>query len=170
MPEELPIIIREIHEDDNIEAITALLHRAYGGLAAMGFRYLATHQDAEMTRRRLAAGEGWVVTLDGEIVGTVTLYGPGKKLGGCDWYERADIAKIGQFGIEPAYQGKGIGSRLMDMIEQRAKEIGAVEMSIDTAEGASHLIAMYKKRGYRLVGEADWDVTNYISVVMSKVL
>ena len=35
---------------------------------------------------------------------------------------------------------------------------------------ATHLIRLYEKRGYRLVGNHHWGVTNYMSVVMSKKL
>lgn len=48
--------------------------------------------------------------------------------------------------------------------------MGVKELACDTAEGAVHLIALYKKRGYRQVGTADWKGTSYISVVLSKTL
>ncbi len=48
--------IRELADDDSVAAITALLHAAYGSLAANGFRYLASHQDDAMTLRRLLEG------------------------------------------------------------------------------------------------------------------
>lgn len=48
--------------------------------------------------------------------------------------------------------------------------MGARELACDTAEGAVHLIAMYRKRGFRQVGTADWEGTNYMSVVLSKSL
>lgn len=101
--------VRRIAPGDSLEALTALLHRAYARLAAMGFRYLAAHQE-----------------------------------------------------------GQGLGSRLLAFAEDCAARLGAAEVSVDTAEGAAHLIAFYEARGYREVGHAQWDHTNYRSVLLSK--
>jgi ribosomal protein S18 acetylase RimI-like enzyme len=73
-----------------------------------------------------------------------------------------------QFGVEPGLQRRGIGSILLDLVERRARETGAGELALDTAEGAAHLIKLYEKRGYRFVEHADWEKTNYRSVVLSK--
>jgi len=56
----------------------------------------------------------------------------------------------------------------MDMVENRARALGAAELALDTAEGAHALIERYTKRGYRFVGYADWRPrTNYRSVILS---
>ena len=88
--------------------------------------------------------------------------------GHCEWYALPGVARFGQFGVLPECQGLGVGSRLLDRIESRALELGAVELACDTAEGATHLIEMYSRRAYRLVGHADWEETNYRSVILSK--
>jgi len=43
------IVIRSLQDSDDVDEITEMLHRAYAGLAAMGLRYLATHQSADVT-------------------------------------------------------------------------------------------------------------------------
>ena len=45
-----------------------------------------------------------------------------------------------------------------------------LELACDTAEGATHLIALYTKQGFQKVGMADWEGTNYKSVIFSKTL
>jgi hypothetical protein len=54
------------------------------------------------------------------------------------------------------------------LAEGRAWVLGAAEVAVDTAEGVAHLIAFYRTRGYRQVGDAQWDHTNYRSVILSK--
>jgi hypothetical protein len=44
--------IRRARHDEDWVALTELLHRAYAPLASRGMRYLARHQDADVTRRR----------------------------------------------------------------------------------------------------------------------
>lgn len=90
--------------------------------------------------------------------------------GGCPWYGRPEVASFHQFAVDPGFQRQGIGSALLDMAEQRARETGAKEIALDTAEGAAHLIALYERRGYRFIEYAQWSVTNYRSVIMSKKL
>ena len=75
-----------------------------------------------------------------------------------------------QFGIEPAVQRQGIGTLLLDLVERRAVEIGAQEIACDTAEGATDLIAMYERKGYKIVAQANWDATNCDSVILAKPL
>jgi hypothetical protein len=53
-------------------------------------------------------------------------------------------------------------------LEERAAELGAAELSIDTAEGATQLVSLYERRGYRHVGTARWPQANYRSVLLSK--
>jgi GNAT superfamily N-acetyltransferase len=163
------IRIRTLQPSDDFEALTDLLHRAYAELAEMGFRYTATYQSVDVTRDRCMSGTGLVAQRGGRVVGTVTYYGP-RRAGGAEWYDRPDVASFGQFAVEPDLRGLGIGSLLMDAVEAMAVKDRAAEIACDTAEGASHLIALYERRGYRLVGTVDWRDTNYLSVILSKSL
>ena len=161
---------RLLRPEDSLTELTSLLHRAYSGLAEMGFRYLASHQSEEVTAERVATGECVVGVLDGRLVATITLV-PAGVLNGTPWYERPDVAVIKQLAVEPVLQSRGIGSSLMDRMERRAAEWGAAEVAVDTAEGAEHLIRWYEQRGYRHVGYADFrPTTNYRSVVLSLAL
>lgn len=162
-------MIRLVESDDSMEEITNLLHRAYARLAAMDLKFVATYQDIETTAHRFSLGEGYVALIDREIVGTISLKLPGTGIG-CEWYLRKDVSIFNQFAVEPEFQNRGLGGRMLDFVERRAKSLGASEIALDTAEGATHLIAYYAKRGYREVGRADWGATNYVSVVMSKPL
>ena len=165
----MDVIIRRLAQGDDIEALTALLHRAYASLAEMGFRYTATYQSAEVTRSRCDNGTCLVAEVDGNVVGTVTYYSP-EQTEHSEWYDRSEVASFGQFGVEPNWQGRGVGARLMDEVEALARADGAAEIACDTAEGATHLIEMYERRAYRLVGRVNWGETNYESVILSKEL
>jgi GNAT superfamily N-acetyltransferase len=161
--------IRLIGPDDPIHDLTLLLNRAYKRLADMGLKYVATWQGDDITLRRIKEAECWLGFLDGALVAAVSLRGPTKGKGS-EWYSRPDVATFNQFAVKPELQGQGIGSKLLDHIEKRAEELGAAELALDTAEPAVHLIEFYEKRGYRSIEKVDWDVTNYVSVIMSKTL
>lgn len=161
--------IRVLAPSDSVEDLTRLLHEAYRSLGEMGLNYTAADQDEETTLRRINRGECVVAELDGAIVGTVTWYRP-QTLGGCAWYRRPDVAVFGQFAVQPQSQRSGIGSLLISEVEQRARQAGAGELALDTAEPAKHLIEYYARRGYRQVETAQWNGKTYRSVIMSKTL
>lgn len=162
------IIIRPFHEDDAIPPITRLLHDAYAPLAAMNLRYTATHQNDDVTQSRLSRGLPWVAEMDGEIVATVTLYQD--KNSGCAWYDTPGVFSFGQFAVRPDLQSKGLGGKLIALMENEAAAHGASELALDTAEGAVHLIRWYEKLGFRFIAYMDWSSTNYRSVILSKTL
>jgi GNAT superfamily N-acetyltransferase len=161
--------IRPLAPADSFAEMTALLHAAYAPLAAAGMRFWATHQDEAVTRERATEGECWVAveTGTGRMVGTIALRLPGTAKG-CAWFERADVAVCGQFGVAPEWKGRGLGAALMRVVEERAREMGAAELAGDTAESADHLLAMYERWGFRRVGHVQWDGVNYRSVLLSK--
>ncbi|KAA2235004.1 GNAT family N-acetyltransferase [Salinarimonas soli] len=161
------LTIRPLAASDSIDALTALLHRAYAGLGARGLNYTAVDQTPEVTRKRIAGGTCLVAERDGRVVGTLMVYPPGAG-GGCPWFERPEVAKIGQFGVEPACHGGGVGARLLAHAEAMARALGAGDIALDTAEDAAHLVAWYGRCGYRLVDHVRWEGKTYRSVIMSK--
>lgn len=161
------IEVRLLRPADSIPELTRLLHRAYARLAAVGLRYMATHQSDQVTRERAGQGECYVALAGGALAGTI-LFKPADETGGSLWLDRPEVASLAQFAVAPEAQSLGLGARLMDLVEARAVETGAGEIALDTAEPATHLVAWYGRRGYRFVEHAQWDHTNYRSVIMSK--
>jgi predicted N-acetyltransferase YhbS len=162
-------VIRVLQAADSMSELTALLHNAYGRLARMGLRYMATHQSEDVTRERVNQGTCLVAELDGRICGTI-LFRNAAQTTGCRWYNRPDVASLAQFAIDPAMQAHGIGLRLIQATEQLARDSGAREIALDTAEPATHLVDWYGRLGYRFVEHTQWSHTNYRSVIMSKAL
>jgi GNAT superfamily N-acetyltransferase len=159
--------IRPLEASDSLEELTDLFHRAYAHLIARGLNYTAGIQDVETTRRRIDGAECFVVEDEGRLVGSIT-FRDAARSGGCPWYDRPDVATFQQLCVDPAYRGRGLAHALMDLAERRAAETGARELACDTAKPATDLVEMYTRRGYRIVGEADWEATNYESWILSK--
>lgn len=163
------IEIRRWTNEDDIGRITEILHGAYAQLADLGFQYHATWQGDDVTLSRLSKGISYLAVDGSKIVGTITLYVP-PSVSGCSWYDRGDVASFGQFGVDPTFQRFGIGTLLLDAVEAEARRRAVPNLALDTAEGAHHLIEMYNKRGFSFAGYADWDITNYRSVILNKAL
>ncbi len=168
-------LLRPLHASDSLANITALLHRSYATLAAMGLNYTAVDQTEAMTRERVERGQCFVLDDAGQIIGTITVNGPFHPTTdpwarATPWYYRQDIAHLHQLAVEPKRQGEGLGHRLIDAVEAWALEHGYRAMALDTALPATHLRALYAKRGYQDVDDVQWDGKAYRSVVMVKAL
>ena len=161
------IKFRSLLQSDSIDELTELLNDSYKSLADMGFNFTASFQDVDGTSERINRGKCFVAIDINKLVGTVCFYSKEKK-GKATWYEKNNVAYYGQLAVLPKYQKKGIGSRLIELVENEAIINEAEEIAIDTAEGATYLINFYKKRNYRFVEFANWPTTNYRSVILSK--
>jgi len=164
------LAIRELTPQDSIEELTALLHRAYAGLGAMGLNYTAVDQSIAATRRDVRDGVCFVAAdREERLCGTV-LFRRSLKGTHAPWLEREGVAHFGRLGVDPDLQGHGLGTRLIAACELRATELGAREVALDTAEPATHLVTWYSRLGYRFIEHVQWKGKSYRSVIMSKTL
>ena len=161
--------IRPLASSDSILELTHLLHLAYRQLGARGLNYSAVDQSPETTAQRIEDGECLVAVAGHRLLGTIMFYPP-DHASGCTWYDRPEIAKLGQFGVLPELQHGGIGRHLLQAAEARAAAAGAAEIALDTAETATHLVAWYARCGYRFIEHAQWPGKVYRSVIMSKLI
>ena len=163
------VTIRLWQPTDSIEELTDLLHRAYRSLADMGLNFTAVDQSPQDTRDIIADGECYVALANGRIVGTCLLNAKKKPYSqGSPWLDHPQVLSHTQLAVDPDLPAMGIARALHERVEQRAKELGAAEAALDTAEPATHLIRLYQWTGYRIVDTAYHLHTNYRSVIMCK--
>jgi GNAT superfamily N-acetyltransferase len=163
------MFIRRLKADDDIFALTEMLHRAYAPLAAAGLRFNASHQAQEYTARCLVEGAAFMAELQGRIVGTITVYRPDPRADTAV-YREPNTYHLGQFGVDSDCKGKGIGRALHSAAIIYATRCGGRFMALDTAAPAADLIATYERWGYVIVDRKRWDSTNYESVIMRRPL
>lgn len=161
-----PVVIRRFIEDDSVEELTVLLHRAYADHAAAGLVFFASYQTPEDTLRRLGKGECWVALERGTIVGSVTVTGTYDTPPG--YPAPVHAGSFWQLAVDPARRGTGLGHRLLTLAETRITALGASKIVIDTSAQATDLIAWYGRHGYTSIGTWKWGVTNYDSIVLAK--
>lgn len=160
------IEIRLLRADDSLDELTLLVNRAYQRLAAMGFNYTAVDQPVEVTRERIEGNHCYVALANGGIVGTALLIPHRQEL--VEWANQPGVAYAGQLGVEPEYRHLGLGARLMDAVEDHARELGFHTIAGDTSEGADYLLKFYAGRGYDVVAHHQWHGKTYRSVVLAK--
>lgn len=60
---------------------------------------------------------------------------------------------IHRLALHPEWQGRGIGSMLMDHAEDHARQNGFSCIRLDTYTGTPRALAMYARRGYQQIGQ-----------------
>jgi len=159
--------IRRLCDDDSIDELTSLLHRAFARLGRMGLPCTSVEQPPQTTLSRVRRGTCFVAVRGERIVGTMTLETPGQRQP-CEWYRRTDVASLHQLAVDPCEQRLGCGTRLLQFAERWASGQRYDELALDTPITAEHLVAYYEAHGFRRVGEFQKDDKPYESAILSK--
>jgi GNAT superfamily N-acetyltransferase len=93
----------------------------------------------------IAAGAVTLLELDGEPAGVLVLH------------PRGDHLLVENVAVAPAYQGRGLGRRLLEHAETEARGRGLGELRLYTNRAMAENLAMYPALGYRETGRSHED-------------
>ena len=92
----------------------------------------------------ISADEAWVVDGDdGALAGLLVLQ------------PRRDDVLLENVAVDPAYQGRGIGRALLDLVEQRARDLGIGAIELFTHSLMTENQQIYERRGYVRTAQVD---------------
>lgn len=135
-------------------------HAAVGDITVAAYEpFTLGPDDPYVARLRDAASrdrdaELWVAVEDGELLGSVSYCPPGSP-----WRELA-AEHEGEFrmlSVAPQAQGRGVGTALVRLCEERARAHGGTAMVLSSLRemGAAHVV--YGRLGYVRLPERDWE-------------
>ncbi len=96
--------------------------------------------NAEGVREMLARGTFLLVEQEGELAACVFVNPRGKR------------AHLGLISVDPARQGKGLGSQLMAAVELLCRAAGYREMELRFINHRSELLRFYQRQGFSETG------------------
>jgi N-acetylglutamate synthase-like GNAT family acetyltransferase len=133
--DDLPILSLRRATETDVAAIRDLVDAAYGKYVEL----IGRTPIPMLTDHALAVEEHdvWVVEDDARIVGVIELAA------------RADHLWIENVAVDPRWQGRGIGRRLLAHAENEARRLSLAELRLLTNERYLANIAMYTHYGYR---------------------
>ena len=142
-----PIVIRSIEEEDNT-SIACVLRASVEEHDApkVGTFYDDPHTDMMFQTFNIEDAEYWVVECNGTVLGGGGFY-PTKGLPN-------GYAELSKFHFRPELRGRGLGKRLLQLIERRAMKAGYTHMYIVSYHQFGNAVAMYEKYGYEHIGNA----------------
>lgn len=133
-------------------AIAAILEGARRWLADRGINQWGFPFGADWLDPKIAAGEFWVVHLDGEPVAVVRLLWSDPQF----WGERDDgsAAYVHTLAVRRNLAGQGIGSWVLNWAEEQAQSAGRSVLRLDCAASNPALFAYYERAGFTALGPA----------------
>ncbi|MBI4058154.1 GNAT family N-acetyltransferase [Candidatus Gottesmanbacteria bacterium] len=63
-------------------------------------------------------------------------------------------AEVKRMRVDPKFQGRGFGQRMLEELEKRARELGYTVLHLDTSTKQGPAQKLYLKNGYKEVGRA----------------
>ena len=113
-------------------------------------RLSAAWEDPNFVREE----EVWMAELDGRVVGCVTVE------------DRGEALELINIDVPRSLQGRGIGTRMVRLVEDRARREGKRSITLGTSRNAAGLawksLPWWQSRGYRITGEEENDWTRSI--------
>lgn len=138
------IVIRPRREEDD-QQIVAIASAVYPDMEMTIERY--RHHLATIQRNPTGYVERHVAEDNGRIVGTMTLERQ-------PWLGRPG-SFYAEILVDPTQRARGIGSRLNDTLETRARAVEAARMYALIQEGKEHVQRVVEAHGYRSTGRVD---------------
>lgn len=106
-------------------------------------------QLTEFFSRMNPAHDGvWIARAEGQVIGAVVIDGLNAAVDG---------ARLRWFIIDPAWQGRGLGRRLMTEAVAFCQQAGFPKVTLSTFAGLDAARHLYEAFGFRLIEEAETD-------------
>ena len=154
----MDLLIREARPEDDA-AIGELLVDAFISAYAKKMPEVIYGEERKRDLRSVAekrrVAKVWVGELDGEVVGTVSIFPPGAP-GSEAWIEGA--ADLRHLATHPKVHGRGYSKPLLDVAENAARKLGARAVCLHVRRGAVGVGRLYQSRGYQRAPEGDLDL------------
>lgn len=123
---------------DDAPTLTAISMRAKASWGYDDAFMAACAQELTLSPEKLDLWEVWVADADGEVAGMIAI-------------EVAPPPEIEEFFVEPAFQGQGVGARLMAQAIKAARAAGATALGVEADPFAEPI---YHRLSFRTVGRS----------------
>ncbi len=160
------IEIQKLKNQFTLEEVQNLLQLAHQSNEEKGLVYATAHQTVEKLRQKIGDGSCYVAVdvENGMLVGTATICP--KELS--YWYYKGETYLLKLLGIHPSYNGKGIGSMLVNACIEQAKSEKVSIIVSDSAEDNIALRSLLMKFNFVTVDCVKYISNNFVSSVYAK--
>jgi ribosomal protein S18 acetylase RimI-like enzyme len=161
----------EFAKKDDAMSVFALLIRCRDSLIEQGiFQWDKDYPDPDCVKNDINNGSLAKLTDSGRLLGVISFDNsqePEYKT--VNWKISCEsIAVIHRLAVDPKFQGKGYGGKLMNFAENSISESGFKAIRLIAFSGNKMLAVFYKKLGYKMAGEIFFPGINLPFICMEK--
>ncbi len=140
----MSIIFRKIKKNDNRE-IAELIRTVFRefGIARPGTVYFDPTTDDLYSLFQKEGSVYWIAEEDGKIIGGCGIYPTENLPDGC--------GELVKFYLDASYRGKGIGKQLMDKSVESARNMGYMQLYLESLPELGRAISLYERAGFRFI-------------------
>lgn len=154
--------IRRANLDDT-SSVRQLINEAYKELSDRGWNYTGSYQDDTFTANQIVQRRVFVLYDGPQLIATISAHDDNK-------FTKRRTLYVGKFAVLPNLKRQGLGSLLMQYIENVAKIENYEGLQLDTAKPAHYLVRWYQGLGYKIVGETHFEDKTYDSWIFEKLV
>jgi ribosomal protein S18 acetylase RimI-like enzyme len=141
--------------EHDIAGIMQLLSHAVSAMASQGIhQWNSSYPDQAVITGDIAAGSLYVAGVSSQIAGIIVLneWQP-KEYEAVAWqYTEPPVLVVHRLCVDPAFQGRGVATQLMDFAERHAAVSGYHTLRFDTFSQNRPALNLYQRLGYRQAG------------------
>ena len=148
------------------EKLLDLILQAYASARELGIHFAAATADIELVEANIKNNMCYVLEENNKLLATCSLRMPWGLQPGPYGFPH-----LYWFAVDPNLGKKGIGSHLLEWIENNIARdtLKSPALTLGTADKHPWLVSMYEKHGYERVGTADLG-KGHITIYMQKIL
>ncbi len=144
---------------EDLNLITKMVRKAIGVMEEAGiFQWDELYPDEELLHKDILNNEMFLCEIDNQVASIFVLnqecddeYADG------NWqYKDSSYFVIHRLCVNPDFQGRGIGSMTLQLIEEYLRNKGIECVRLDAFSKNPTALRMYEKLGYRRSGEIYW--------------
>jgi ribosomal protein S18 acetylase RimI-like enzyme len=145
--------IRPAKKDD-LERIASIVHDAIRHMNSEGIaQWDEVYPGRSVLEADIAHHQLHVAEYNHQVAGFITLNEEASpEYNDVPWQYPGKALIVHRFTVDPARQGQGLGTALMDYAEEQARERGYDTLRLDAFTKNPPAVALYEKRGYRKAG------------------
>lgn len=165
------MIVQATQQD--LQQILDLNDKIADNMISLGFTHWGkNYPNAAIYRRDIMLGAQYAYKIDDKVVGIVSY-----DIKHHEYFDRIDWNKANKtayfahrLAVNPEFQNQGIAHKLMEYVENQAKEDGIDAIRLGAFKEYDKVVKFYSNRGYNSMGEILFDVSPIPFLGMEKTI
>ncbi len=138
----MSVLVREINYEnrEDVHSLIQMLHDFQQGIRKTA--PLPVDAAVVESLRQLGHAKVYLCEVDGNRAGMAICFR------GFSTFHNKELLNVHDLYVRPQYQGKGLGGKMLDFIEQDCRAMGFCRVTLEVSGDNAGALGLYRKKGY----------------------